>query len=155
MYKKVCTLCLHTVQVYHALEAYSYGSLDFWRIFGPHENLRRARAQLAYLTHLVEKKNQHAGTRKKDHGTWLRKTFTSNSHSWETGLSSSCWRHQWCAEYYSRGTDWLIIQYCLNSFPLRGPWFATDDLFLQCFQTQKFAAAAYHKGRTEPACLCG
>lgn len=63
-------MCLHTVQVYHALEAYSYGSLDFWRIFGPHENLRRARAQLAYLTHLVEKKKPMQGPGRKimEHG---------------------------------------------------------------------------------------
>lgn len=29
MYKKACTLCLYTVQIYHVLRAYLYGSLDF------------------------------------------------------------------------------------------------------------------------------
>ena len=51
--------------------------LRFWRIFGPHENVRRAKAQMAYLTYLVEKK-RYAGTRKKDDRTQLRKTFMLN-----------------------------------------------------------------------------
>jgi len=49
--------------------------------------------------------------------------------------------------------DWLLIQYSLSLLPLGGPWFAIDNLSLQCFKRQKFTAA-YREGRTEPACLC-
>lgn len=145
MCKKACILCLYTDLL--CIRGIFVWKPRFWRIFSPYKNLSKAKAP---LTHPVGKK--YAGSRKKDHWTWLRKTFTS--YSWETGLSRPCWRGQWCVEYYCRGMVWLIIQCCLYSFPLRETWLATEDLFLQwIFQDQNSLLPTTRVGLCLHACV--